>query len=60
MTGPISGPGGMRSRGCIATAPVQLNGLAELITIARYHELWSNQTCVICVLHNNDLNQVTW
>jgi pyruvate dehydrogenase (quinone) len=39
---------------------MQMNGLAELITIARYQHLWSNPTCVICVFHNNDLNQVTW
>ncbi|HVV21542.1 MAG TPA: thiamine pyrophosphate-requiring protein [Pseudonocardiaceae bacterium] len=44
----------------VGDGAMQMNGLAELITIARYHELWSNRTCVICVLHNNDLNQVTW
>jgi pyruvate dehydrogenase (quinone) len=44
----------------VGDGAMQMNGMAELITIARYHELWSNRTCVICVLHNNDLNQVTW
>jgi pyruvate dehydrogenase (quinone) len=44
----------------VGDGAMQMNGLAELITIARYHELWSDPTCVICVLHNNDLNQVTW
>ena len=39
---------------------MQMNGLTELITIARYRELWDDQRCVVCVLHNNDLNQVTW
>ncbi|OAP24417.1 putative thiamine pyrophosphate-containing protein YdaP [Amycolatopsis sp. M39] len=39
---------------------MQMNGLAELITIARYQHLWSERTCVVCVFHNNDLNQVTW
>jgi pyruvate dehydrogenase (quinone) len=39
---------------------MQMNGLAELITIARYRELWSDQRLVVCVFHNNDLNQVTW
>ncbi len=44
----------------VGDGAMQMNGMAELITIARYHELWSDRTCVICVLHNNDLNQVTW
>ncbi|GAB2994599.1 thiamine pyrophosphate-requiring protein [Amycolatopsis acidiphila] len=39
---------------------MQMNGLAELITIARYRELWSDQRLIVCVFHNNDLNQVTW
>jgi pyruvate dehydrogenase (quinone) len=39
---------------------MQMNGLAELLTIARYADRWSDPRCVICVLHNNDLNQVTW
>ncbi|SDY43670.1 pyruvate dehydrogenase (quinone) [Amycolatopsis xylanica] len=39
---------------------MQMNGLAELLTISRYHELWEDPRCVICVFHNNDLNQVTW
>jgi pyruvate dehydrogenase (quinone) len=39
---------------------MQMNGLAELITIQRYSAGWSNQCLVIAVLHNNDLNQVTW
>jgi pyruvate dehydrogenase (quinone) len=39
---------------------MQMNGMAELLTIARYTPGWSDPRCVICVLHNNDLNQVTW
>ncbi|MDT7608395.1 MAG: hypothetical protein QOG96_2898, partial [Pseudonocardiales bacterium] len=39
---------------------MQMNGMAELLTIARYAPGWSDPRCVICVLHNNDLNQVTW
>jgi pyruvate dehydrogenase (quinone) len=39
---------------------MQMNGLAELITIARYWKQWSDPRLVIAVLHNNDLNQVTW
>lgn len=44
----------------VGDGAMQINGLAELITIHRYFERWSDQRCVVCVLHNNDLNQVTW
>ncbi|ASO22995.1 pyruvate dehydrogenase (quinone) [Actinoalloteichus hoggarensis] len=44
----------------VGDGAMQMNGLAELITIARYRELWSDPRCVVCVFHNNDLNQVTW
>jgi pyruvate dehydrogenase (quinone) len=39
---------------------MQMNGLAELLTVKRYWELWSDPRLVVAVLHNNDLNQVTW
>jgi pyruvate dehydrogenase (quinone) len=39
---------------------MQMNGLAELLTIGRYRGRWSDPRLVVCVLHNNDLNQVTW
>jgi pyruvate dehydrogenase (quinone) len=39
---------------------MQMNGLAELITIARYWSDWADPRLVVAVLHNNDLNQVTW
>ena len=39
---------------------MQMNGLAELITVKLYWEQWSDPRLVIAVLHNNDLNQVTW
>ena len=38
----------------------QMNGMNELLTIAKYRERWSDQRLVILVLHNDDLNQVTW
>ncbi|RSM57911.1 thiamine pyrophosphate-requiring protein [Amycolatopsis sp. WAC 01376] len=44
----------------VGDGAMQMNGMAELLTIARYRELWSDQRCVICVFHNGDLNQVTW
>jgi pyruvate dehydrogenase (quinone) len=39
---------------------MQMNGLAELITARRYWNEWSDPRLVVAVLHNNDLNQVTW
>jgi pyruvate dehydrogenase (quinone) len=39
---------------------MQMNGLAELLTVARYYRSWSDPRLVVAVLHNNDLNQVTW
>src|SRR5579859_4288886 len=39
---------------------MRMNGLAELITIKRYWEQWADPRLIVAVLHNNDLNQVTW
>jgi pyruvate dehydrogenase (quinone) len=39
---------------------MQMNGLAELITVKRYWQRWDDPRLVVAVLHNNDLNQVTW
>jgi pyruvate dehydrogenase (quinone) len=39
---------------------MQMNGLAELITAAYYYHQWADPRLVVAVLHNNDLNQVTW
>ena len=39
---------------------MQMNGLAELLTISRYWRTWADPRLVVAVLHNNDLNQVTW
>jgi pyruvate dehydrogenase (quinone) len=39
---------------------MQMNGLAELLTIKRYWQDWADPRLVVAVLHNNDLNQVTW
>ena len=44
----------------VGDGAMQMNGLAELITIKRYHSEWSDPRLIIAVLHNNDLNQVTW
>jgi pyruvate dehydrogenase (quinone) len=39
---------------------MQMNGMAELITIKHYWEQWSDPRLVVAILHNDDLNQVTW
>ena len=44
----------------VGDGAMQMNGLAELLTIRRYAELWPDQRLIVCVFHNNDLNQVTW
>ena len=44
----------------VGDGAMQMNGLAELITIAKYWKRWSDPRLVVMVLHNDDLNQVTW
>jgi pyruvate dehydrogenase (quinone) len=38
----------------------QMNGMNELLTIAKYRDRWADQRLIILVLNNRDLNQVTW
>src|SRR5690625_5191243 len=44
----------------VGDGAMQMNGMAELITVKRYAQEWSDPRMIVCVLHNNDLNQVTW
>jgi pyruvate dehydrogenase (quinone) len=44
----------------VGDGAMQMNGLAELITIARYRSEWSDPRLVVGVWNNRDLNQVTW
>ncbi|HEY0277741.1 MAG TPA: thiamine pyrophosphate-requiring protein [Solirubrobacterales bacterium] len=44
----------------VGDGAMQMNGMAELITIARYRERWPDQRLIVMVLNNRDLNQVTW
>jgi len=39
---------------------MQMNGLAEMITIAKYYQQWADPRLIVAVLHNDDLNQVSW
>jgi pyruvate dehydrogenase (quinone) len=44
----------------VGDGAMQMNGMAELLTIAKYWKTWQDPRLVILVLHNNDLSQVTW
>jgi len=44
----------------VGDGAMQMNGLNELITAAKYWKRWSNPHLVVLVLNNRDLNQVTW
>ncbi len=44
----------------VGDGAMQMNGINELITIAKYRDQWSDQRLVVLVLNNRDLNQVTW
>ncbi|MCZ0205686.1 thiamine pyrophosphate-requiring protein [Streptomyces achromogenes] len=44
----------------VGDGAMQMNGLAEMITAAKYRDLWSDPRLVVAVWNNQDLNQVTW
>ena len=44
----------------VGDGAMQMNNMAELITIAKYCERWPDQRLVVCVFNNEDLNEVTW
>lgn len=44
----------------VGDGAMQMNGLAELITVSKYWREWENPRLVVAVLNNQDLNQVTW
>ena len=44
----------------VGDGAMQMNGLNELITAARYRDRWSDPRLIFLVLNNQDLNQVTW
>ena len=44
----------------VGDGAMQMNNMAELITIAKYWRQWSDHRCIVCVFNNEDLNQVTW
>ncbi|MCN9243489.1 thiamine pyrophosphate-requiring protein [Streptomyces sp. RY43-2] len=44
----------------VGDGAMQMNGMAELITIVKYWQEWEDPRLVVAVLNNQDLNQVTW
>jgi pyruvate dehydrogenase (quinone) len=44
----------------VGDGAMQMNGMAELITAAKYYDRWVDPRLVVLVLNNHDLNQVTW
>ena len=44
----------------VGDGAMQMNNMAELITIAKYMDRWPDKRLVTCVFNNQDLNEVTW
>ena len=44
----------------VGDGAMQMNNMAEMLTVAKYWRQWSDPRFVVCVLNNEDLNQVTW
>jgi pyruvate dehydrogenase (quinone) len=44
----------------VGDGAMQMNNMAELITVAKYWRRWPNPKWICCVWNNEDLNQVTW
>ena len=45
---------------CVGDGAMQMNGINELITIAKEYKQWSDPRLIVLVLNNRDLNFVTW
>ncbi|MGD9734612.1 MAG: thiamine pyrophosphate-requiring protein [Solirubrobacterales bacterium] len=45
---------------CLGDGAMQMLGINSLIDVAARWESWENPQLVVLVLHNDDLNQVTW
>lgn len=44
----------------VGDGAMQMNNMAELITVAKYWRQWKDPRWIVCVFNNQDLNQVTW
>jgi pyruvate dehydrogenase (quinone) len=44
----------------VGDGAMQMNNMAELITVQKYWRRWADPRFIVCVLNNEDLNEVTW
>ncbi len=44
----------------VGDGAMQMNNMAEMITVAKYWRQWADPRFIVMVLNNEDLNQVTW
>ncbi|QKZ04590.1 thiamine pyrophosphate-requiring protein [Pseudomonas eucalypticola] len=44
----------------VGDGAMQMNNMAELITVAKYWKTWDTPQWICAVFNNEDLNQVTW
>jgi pyruvate dehydrogenase (quinone) len=44
----------------VGDGAMQMNNMAELITVAKYWREWESPKWTVCVFNNQDLSQVTW
>ena len=44
----------------VGDGAMQMNNMAELITLAKYIDRWPDKRLITCVFNNEDLNEVTW
>lgn len=44
----------------VGDGAMQMNNMAELITVAKYCDRWRDKRLIVCVFNNEDLNEVTW
>ena len=44
----------------VGDGALQMNNMAELITIQKYWQRWADPRLIVCVFNNGDLNEVTW
>ena len=44
----------------VGDGAMQMNNMAELITVQKYWPRWADPRFIVCVLNNEDLNEVTW
>ncbi|NOJ45701.1 thiamine pyrophosphate-requiring protein [Bradyrhizobium archetypum] len=44
----------------VGDGAMQMNNMAELITVQKYWKRWTDPRWIVCVFNNQDLNEVTW